>query len=327
MTQVNISSIPEQRSINDKAFPLTISASAEQSKMSRSELHDWVQENKALLHEKLISHGAVLLRGFPLNGAEDFEALLDQTDYRNMPYIGGAAPRNQVTSSRVVTANEAPPSEKIPFHHEMAQVPNPPGYIFFYCDVAPDEGGATSILPSAEACRVFFELNPSFAEKVKSQGVRYTRVMPGETDAASPIGRSWRETFKAETKQEAEHEMAEAGMEWQWLDDDCVRTTTAVLPAIRHDDETQQDVFFNSLVAVYTGWDDSRNIAKKAVTTADGDELDEGVMQSMIEEMDQLAVNFRWQPGDVLMINNHTVLHARQPYQGDRRILAAIAYK
>ncbi len=121
--------------------------------------------------------------------------------------------------------------------------------------------------------------------------------------------------------------MRDAGMSWQWLPDDSVRTTTAVLPAIRFDDETGQDVFFNSLVAVYTGWDDSRNVAKKAVTIADDSPLDEDVMQAMIEKMDALAVNFRWQTGDVLLINNHTVLHARQPYEGDRRILAAIAYK
>lgn len=324
---LNIVDIPEQRQVSGLSFPLTIQASIEQSGLTQTDFHSWVRDHKDHIHEQLIKHGAVLLRGFPVESAEAFEQLLDQTDYQNMPYIGGAAPRDQVTASRIVTANEAPASEKIPFHHEMAQVPTPPGYIFFYCDTAPSAGGSTSILHSAEACEAFFSINPEFASKVKDLGVQYTRVMPLETDTASPIGRSWRETFKAETKAEAEAAMSDAGMSWEWLPDNSVRTTTAILPAIRFDEETNREVFFNSLVAVYTGWDDDRNVAKKAVITSDGAVLDEDVMQAMIAKMDELAVNFVWQPGDVLLINNHTVLHARQPFEGDRRILAAIAYK
>jgi alpha-ketoglutarate-dependent taurine dioxygenase len=324
---LNIVDIPEQRQVSGLSFPLTIQASIEQSGLTQTDFHSWVRDHKDHIHEQLIKHGAVLLRGFPVESAEAFEQLLDQTDYQNMPYIGGAAPRDQVRASRIVTANEAPASEKIPFHHEMAQVPTPPGYIFFYCDTAPSAGGSTSILHSAEACEAFFSINPEFASKVKDLGVQYTRVMPLETDTASPIGRSWRETFKAETKAEAEAAMSDAGMSWEWLPDNSVRTTTAILPAIRFDEETDREVFFNSLVAVYTGWDDDRNVAKKAVITSDGAVLDEDVMQAMIAKMDELAVNFVWQPGDVLLINNHTVLHARQPFEGDRRILAAIAYK
>lgn len=327
MNNLNTVDIPEQKLINGYAFPLVVTAEESQTNFTEADFYAWVSEHKEALHEKLITHGAVLLRGFPVRSAEAFEKLLDHTDYKNMPYIGGAAPRNQVTASRIVTANEAPASEKIPFHHEMAQVPEPPGYIFFYCDIAPDSGGATSILHSGQACKTFFALNPEFAEKVKNEGVQYTRVMPAETDTASPIGRSWRETFKAKTRTEAEQGMQAAGMSWEWLDDDSVRTTTAVLPAIRFDEETDTEVFFNSMVAVYTGWDDVRNVARKAVTTPDGAELHEGTITALIEEMDNLAVNFRWQPGDVLMINNHTVLHARQPFEGNRRILAAIAYK
>ena len=38
-----------------------------------------------------------------------------------LPYVGGAAPRKVITGN-VFTANEAPPDQLIPFHHEMAQV-------------------------------------------------------------------------------------------------------------------------------------------------------------------------------------------------------------
>ena len=61
--------------------------------------------------------------------------------------------------------------------------------------------------------------------------------------------------------------------------------------------------------------------------TADGEFLDPDVMARLVEAMDDKCVNFKWEKGDVLWINNHTVLHARQPFEGDRRILASIAFK
>ena len=58
-----------------------------------------------------------------------------------MPYMGGAAVRTQLTE-RVFTANESPSSEPIPFHHELAQTPNPPTHLMFYCEIPPNTGGA-----------------------------------------------------------------------------------------------------------------------------------------------------------------------------------------
>lgn len=324
---VIISKLEEQKQVNGLDFPLLVTPENTETAQNEASFLTWVEDNKAELHNLLIKHGAVLLRGFPVNSSDIFEKMLDHTDYQNMPYVGGAAPRTQVTASRIVTANESPASETIPFHHEMAQVPTPPGYIFFYCDKASTTGGATSILHSGEICEKFFDLNPAFAKKVEEQGVRYIRVMPEVTDTSSAIGRSWKETFNVTTKEDAEARMTEAGMNWEWLEDGDLKTETAALQAVRYDEETQQKVFFNSIAAVYSGWDDSRNQGKKAVATADGALMDDEVMTALIEEMRVNCVNFKWQDGDALWINNHTVLHARQPFEGERRILASISFK
>ena len=320
-----IINIPEQKTVNDLDFPLVVESS--QKLDSKTDFLQWVNDNEADLHKKLIEHGAILFRNFPVKDANDFEEMLNQTRYKNMPYVGGAAPRNQVTESRIITANESPATEKIPFHHEMAQVPNPPGYVFFYCDIASETGGATSILHSAEICRQFEEIDADFYAKVKEQGVRYIRVMPETTDESSAIGRSWKETFQVETKEEAEQVMKNQGMSWEWLDNGDVRTETQTLPAIRHDEETDQSVFFNSMVAVYTGWNDTRNTSETAIVTGDGNYLDKDIMDELVVKMDEACVNFPWQNGDVLWISNYTALHARQPFTGDRRILASIAFK
>jgi alpha-ketoglutarate-dependent taurine dioxygenase len=324
---IEISKLKEQKQVNGLDFPLLVTPHNKNVQQDKKSFQNWVSANKEQLHELLIKHGAVLFRGFPVESSDEFEQMLDQTNYKNMPYVGGAAPREQVTASRIVTANESPATETIPFHHEMAQVPTPPGYIFFYCETASETGGATSLLHSGEICKKFFDIDPKFAKKVEEQGVRYIRIMPEVTDKNSAIGRSWKETFLVETREQAEEKMREAGMSWEWLEDGNLKTETQTLPGIRFDEETKQKVFFNSIGAVYTGWNDARNQGKKAVSTADGEPMDDEVLSKLVQEMDKSCVNFPWQAGDVLWINNYTVLHARQPFEGKRRILASISFK
>lgn len=323
---ITTADLAEQKTVNGMPFPLVLTPPTEAISRDMAAFNAWLSEEGEALKQLLIRHGAMLLRGFPLTSAEQFEEHLNHTPFENMPYVGGAAPRNQV-ASRIVTANEAPASEKIPFHHEMAQTPNPPGYIFFYCDIAAPSGGATSILHSGEIYRRFAERHPAVAAKIEAEGVRYIRVMPEQTDNNSAIGRSWKETFQVDNPADAEKVMREAGMRWQWLDDGNLRTETATLPAVRYDAEIDQKVFFNSINAVYNGWNDSRNTGETAVVTGDGQYMDAAVMADITAAMDELAVNFKWQPGDVLWISNYSVLHARQPYEGERRILASIALK
>lgn len=324
---IQISDIKVQKKVAGLDFPLVIIPSNDMIRNDVDAFKKWVSENRAALKALLIKHGAVLFRGFPVATAQLFEAMLDEAEFENMPYVGGAAPRKQVTLSRIVTANESPASETIPFHHEMAQVPNPPGYIFFYCDTASETGGATSILHSGEIYRALLDISSEFAEKIEKHGVRYVRIMPDVTDDASPIGRSWKETFQCESREEAEKVMTDAGMQWEWLDNGSVRTETATLQAVRFDEETQQKVFFNAIVAVFTGWNDSRNNAELAVMTGDGEYMDGTVIRQLMSEMEKRSINFPWQSGDVLWLNNYTVLHARETFTGERRILASIAVK
>jgi hypothetical protein len=324
MEMIKTSTIAEQKTVNGRSFPLVLEPN-DTTNTDTDSFMIWLKDNKQSLREKLVNHGAILFRNCPIDSPESFEKMLEQSDFINMPYIGGAAPRKQVTEKRIITANESPASEKIPFHHEMAQVPNPPNYIFFYCDLAAQKGGATAILHSNEIYKKFVSISPTHAKEIEEKGVKYTRIMPDKDDHLSPIGRSWRSTFLTESKEAAEEKMSEMGMDWQWLDNGALKTITATLPAIRSDQETGLKTFYNSIVAAYMGWQDSRNERKKAVTLADGTEMNEDLMMKTSTAMDESAVAFPWKKGDVLWINNNLVLHSRQPYEGDRRILASIA--
>lgn len=85
-------------------------------------LKEAIRDQKPWLESVLHKTGAILFRGFSsVSSASDFNDVVEAFGYDELPYVGGAAPRTNVVG-RVFTSNESPPDQKIPFHHEMAQV-------------------------------------------------------------------------------------------------------------------------------------------------------------------------------------------------------------
>ena len=50
---------------------------------------------------------------------------------------------------------------------------------------------------------------PDFVSKIEKLGVKYRKVAPEENDPSSALGRSWKASFGATTKEEAEAKMKE----------------------------------------------------------------------------------------------------------------------
>lgn len=318
----------DAKTFKGRPLPLTLSPS-EQTSTAPSDLIDWVGRHKESVLQRALTNGAVLLRGWNVS-AEDFADVFESLDLETYPYVGGAAPRHMVVRDVVYTTNESPPSEPIPFHHEMAQVPNPPNYVAFYCEREPSRGGETPIILSRVVSDYFRTMYPEFYAQVAEMGVRYVRTMPLENDNTSAIGRSWKSTFGVETREEAERVMRELGTTWTWLENGDCRTTTATVPALRAEARLGNvRMFFNAIVAAYTGWVDSRNDPTKSVQLGDGTPLNEEQGKALLDiqrfQMEQRTV-FSWKKGDVLIIDNRVVMHSRNPFADDktRRILAAI---
>lgn len=316
--------IPEDKLVDGCVFPLTLTLPPEGDAPGAGQLLSFIAEDRRALLKRAGEHGAVLLRGAGVATPLDFDAVVGALALETMPYIGGAAVRNRVVGDRVVTANESPPSEPIPFHHEMAQVPEPPDYVLFYCDVPPASGGQTPIVLSNEAYRFVEARFPAFLARLEAHGVRYVRVLPEEDDPSSAIGRSWKSTYQVETREEAEARMRALGTSWAWLSGGDLRTITKALPAIRTDKRTGKKTFFNAMIAAYTGWIDARNDPKKAVVLGDESPVDHEAMMAIAEHLAQACVAFPWQKGDVLIVDNHLTMHSRSPFTPPRRILASV---
>jgi len=291
------------------------------------------QEQLVLL---LAKHKALLLQSDegsdPLT-VEEFAEFLEGLKLEKYDYLGGAAPRRVIpvkANVEVYTANEAPPDQLIPFHHELAQVVNPPQYLFFYCDLPSETGGETALIDSTLVYRFAADHYPEFIEKLKVYGARYKRTMPAEDDKNSPIGRSFYNTYQVTNQLDLEKKLSEIpGLEYEWTHDGSLTVTTEPIPAVKmieqqHAHGIYQWTFHNSIVAAWIGWADSRNDRTKSVRFGNNDEMDPKVLDAIADFMNANKVSYKWKKGDIFAINNRLVMHSRNPFTGPRRVYASM---
>ncbi|KAJ7547635.1 hypothetical protein O6H91_08G096200 [Diphasiastrum complanatum] len=319
------SHIAEQQWVEGEPFPFVISPPPQASsrRFDVGTLVQAIRRSRPSLESQLLRSGAILLRGYGVESASDFNDVVEAFGFEQFPYVGGAAPRSNVVG-RVFTANESPPDQKIPFHHEMAQVPTFPARLFFYCDTEPKEGGETPIVLSHVVYEKMVNEYPQFVNDLEEKGLLYIRVLGTGDDLSSPIGRGWQSSFMTNDKVLAEERAAKAGMRLEWLDGGCVRTISGPLPAIKYDYRHGRKVWFNSMVAAYTGWEDARNKPEKAVMFGDGSPLPADAVLACLEMLNKECVAFSWHQGDILLLDNIMVQHSRRPFKPPRRILASL---
>lgn len=320
-TEVSRIEVTGQQCYEGTPFPTAYSPSGD---VTIEQAINWVDTERDTLDAQLTEAGTLLFRGFPLANAEDFDRFVTAFRYPNFTYAESLSNAVRVNKTeRVFTANEAPSTVRIHFHHEMAQTPIYPSRLFFFCQQPADSGGATPLCRSDVLLDRLREVEPQFVADCEAKGLKYSNVMPGADDASSGMGRSWQSTFGTDAKAGAESKLAGLGYSWEWLDGDCLRATTPVLPAVR-ELSSGRSSFFNQLIAASQGWKDSRNDPTKAITHGDGSPLNVTAVRAACEISEELSFDVPWQAGDVALVDNYAVMHARRPFEGTRRILASL---
>jgi hypothetical protein len=112
-------------------------------------------------------------------------------------------------------------------------------------------------------------------------------------------------------------------MKLGWVGD-AVKTIMGPIPAIKYDKTRQRKIWFNSMVAAYTGWEDARNDPVKAVTFGDGKPLPADIIYDCLKILEEESVAFPWQKGGALLLDNLAVLHFRRSFNPARHILASL---
>jgi len=309
----------------------------------------WVHAHRADLLARARRYGAILLPAWAKD-ADHFAACVAALGYAPTDMACSAGPRVRAADG-VFTANEAPPTERIPFHHEMAQCDAPPAFVLFCCDVPPGAGGATPLVRSAPIARRLRERHPAVAARLAREGLRYLRVLPPVTDASSALGKSWRDVLRVADADAAEAKLRSLGMEWSWCGGrrgGTLRTVSKAQPVLVHVcDNTagaeKTEVLFTAAETTLNALaddaaagteesganvvDESSPRPCKALLHADGAPLDAATQRALVDARDHMAATQTvrpWTRGDILLLDNATVMHGRATFAPPRRILAAL---
>ena len=120
--------------------------------------------------------------------------------------------------------------------------------------------------------------------------------------------------------------VAELGTKLEWIGN-AIKLITGPLPAIRvFDKESQRKVWFNNLSTGKIGpMTNDIHDPEAFVELGNGDLVPEQAKKDCLEILEEECVVIPWKKGDVMLVNNLMVLHARQPVlKPPRRVLASL---
>jgi len=288
----------------------------------------WLAQGEDDLEYLLGVYGAVLLRGFSVSDAAEFEAICRTCTPELLDYRGGGSPRSHI-AGRIYTSTEYPANQYIPLHCEYSYYPEMPRYIYFFCVSAPNHGGET---PIGDMRRVLKRLDPELVNRFQRLGVRYIYNLHD----GMGFSRSWQQVFDTSDPSEAEAWLRAKGVEYHWLEDGTLHVELHG-PALRLHPATGEPTWGNQaanwhvtchgptmaerLRRVYR---EERWLPKHA-TFGDGSPIPDRDVEQILAVLAEQETVFTWRNGDIMVLDNHRVAHGRRPFQHQRRVLVAMA--
>jgi alpha-ketoglutarate-dependent taurine dioxygenase len=291
----------------------------------------WKNANTEYLKEKLLVHGAVLLRNFGVNTVPRFDEFLQLfKESMLLNYTGGNSPRTKL-SNGIYTSTEYPAEHFISLHNELSYSDQWPAHLFFCCETAPNHQGNTLI---ADGRKMLQLLAPEVVEMFEKKKVKYIRNLHGGDGLFGP---SWQDTFETQDRDEVSEFCSKSDIDFKWRDDGSLRTIQLGLGVITHP-ETAEKAWFNQAdqfhpsnhpQAYYEALLDMCDGKLDELPThacfGDESEIPDKVLDDVRNTFKHLTIYFPWQQGDVLIIDNMLMAHGRAPYSGARKILVAMA--
>jgi acyl transferase domain-containing protein/alpha-ketoglutarate-dependent taurine dioxygenase len=287
------------------------------------DLPTWAQANRQLIESRLLSHGAILFRGFAVDSASEFERFARSL----CPDLFGENGEHNRTSisGNVYSPVFYPPEKQLLWHNENSFNHQWPKKIWFGCLVPAREGGETPVVDSR---KVFARLAPALRDPFIEKGIMYVR------NYGNGLGLDWQTVFRTTSKEEVARRCRQEEMEFEWKDGDRL-CTRSVRPAVVKHPETGEPSWFNQAQHWHIACLDA-DVRESLLSSfaledlprhcyyGDGSQIENSVMERILEVYKELEVSFPWRPKDVLMLDNLLTAHGRNSFTGERRILVAM---
>ncbi|MBO1335462.1 TauD/TfdA family dioxygenase [Streptomyces sp. VRA16 Mangrove soil] len=285
----------------------------------------WTARHRDTLRAAVAAHGALLVRGLALADPGAAAAVFRCCADALMPDREPFAPR-RTYGNGVYSATKWPPNQQMCMHHEVSYALEFPGLMLFACLEAPASGGATGL---ADAGAVLDALPAGLTKRFEQEGWLLTRAYHEE------IGASVAEAFGTDDRAAVTAYCRAHAIDCAWRGDGSLHTRQHRSAVVGHPVDGRR-VWFNQ-IAFLSEWTMEPEV--RAYLTEEygpdglpfntrygnGDPIDEDVVRLLNEVYEQHTVRTRWAAGDLLLVDNVRTAHSRDPFDGPREVLAALA--
>ncbi|MFB6711664.1 MULTISPECIES: TauD/TfdA family dioxygenase [unclassified Streptomyces] len=285
----------------------------------------WAAEHRDALRAVVAEHGSVLVRGLGLREAAETGAVFSKLATGLMTEQEAFAPR-QAYSGGLYSSSKWPPNQPMCMHHELSYTLEFPGLMMFACLSAPTDGGATAV---ADSPTVLDALPTELTERFEREGWLLTRSYNDE------IGASVAEAFGTDDRGAVERYCRANAIAFEWQPDGGLRTRQRRSAVVRHP-VTGRRCWFNQ-IAFLNEWTTAPEVHEYLVDVygadglpfntrfGNGDPIGEDVVQLLNSVYEANTAREPWQAGDLMLVDNVRTAHSREPFEGPREVLVAMA--
>lgn len=272
----------------------------------------------------LLKFGGILLRGFSIHSISEFNTLANTVIPNLLEYVNRSTPRTKL-GGKIYTATEYPADKRIPFHNENSYTLSWPSKIIFFSAIVADEGGETAI---ADSRNVYKNIPKEIIAEFDAKKVMYIRnFTPG-------IDLSWQTVFQTENKNDVEMYCQQNNISYEWKSGVELTVKQTCQATIRHP-ETEENSWFNQAhlfhrsALSYVELDGLINLLgednlPRNAYFGDGTEIPENYLQLITAAYEKEQIEFKWQTGDVMLLDNRIMAHSRNPFKGERKVVVAM---
>ena len=266
--------------------------------------------------------GALLFRGFDIETIENFENFARLFSGKDLlDYAGGVSPRVSM-SKGVYTSTEYPPNLALSLHNELSYSANFPRELYFFCVVAPETGGETTV---GDSRKILENIDSEIVNLFKRKKIRYDRNLSGEKGS----GYAWQDAFETDDRRAVENHCRKIGAQYEWKADGGLRVSQT-RPATLVHPQTGEEVWFNQADGFHPSNLDAETHAltngnfRLDCCFGDGSFIEVSMIEHVREVLRRETVPVKWQTGDVLIVDNILAAHGRMPFSGARKIVLAM---
>jgi hypothetical protein len=251
-----------------------------------------------LMHE----HGAVLFRGFKVE-ASDFVQFSARFCSQFLEH--GAPEFRPRRSADKTVAQAVIGNDSVSMHAEMNYSPMRPDVLWMHCTQPATRGGDTLL---ADSRQVLKNLPDATRKLFETRRVRYRHVLKSEI---------WKYNTKLTDRDQAVLLLnCVPNVVAMIADDDAIQMDFET-DAIRPTGRSGELGFLNSVENVC----EYADRVQTSVSFADGEPISAAVLADIGKAALAAATPIKWQPADVVIIDNSRLLHGRTSFEGDARVL------